>query len=150
MQFTNQVERDAYLSRVRRYGAEPGSAKEHATTFNLGIWGDRESLLRDCAEIYAGEIVRHFKSRQRVPLPSQLDLKEVIANCGAFRDAFRRWQIPVNHKFETMMAGVVECQKVPPPLRQRDYEVDDDKLMRDVINELHRTKDAWQHVAQFV
>jgi hypothetical protein len=150
MQFTTVYERDEYLDRARRQGVAPGSAREHAVSVNLGIWGDKNALFRDCAEIYAGEVIRRFKTREKVPLPMKFDLAEVIADCGAFRDAFNRWRRIPDFELDQVMSGIIESQKPPEPLNARDLYVDEDYVMERVINSLRSIKDSWTRVGHYV
>lgn len=85
--FHDETGRAGELQAIRD-GAEVelGASMMHARAVNLGIWGDRQMLTRDCAEILIGELRRAgFETPDVV---GAAPLVDVIMNCGAFVSAF--------------------------------------------------------------
>ena len=60
MVFDTEDTRDAYFLRVERdiYAVEYGSALAHASTVNLGFFGEEPDLFNDCSRIMLAEITK--------------------------------------------------------------------------------------------
>jgi hypothetical protein len=88
MQFHDSESRERYLAVCdeRPQQIPYGAAMEHARTTNLGIWGNREALFRDCAEIMAAEIRRFFGEHSGTEHVRVT--RKAVASTAAFRAAF--------------------------------------------------------------
>ncbi len=119
MQFTTSGERSRYFEEIRGGNVSRGSAQEHASTVNLGVWGDRQALADDCARIFAEEIVMYCRDTgEEYPIDVALDLVHAITMTPAFDQLFRLWRRGIDHQTETALSVLIESQSSPPALRE--------------------------------
>lgn len=80
MMFTTAQERERYFA---TNGARAGDAMAHASSTNLGVWGNKQALESDCARILQHEIRCNLRTDDELP-----EVGEILET-EAFQHAFR-------------------------------------------------------------
>lgn len=92
MAFRTPEERNYFFKKAASFPDEIsyGTALSHARGTNLGIWGDKQALYRDCAIIMAIELQRYQIERREEPTISAED----VSGSSTFREAYNAAREP--------------------------------------------------------
>lgn len=119
---------------------EFGSAEEHAGTFNLGMFGSKDELRRDCAKVFVLELIRYTDENDKDwPVSPITDAVECVLVCGSFRAAFESWRVDADFELDQAMSQVIES--APAPVKRNVPPCYAGKVLYDVVlDEMRRAQ----------
>ena len=111
MLFTNERERESFFA---EYEKNPhkccyGSALEHAASTNIGIWGDRNALMKDVARVMAIEVNRYREEngmRYKKPITT-----EEVMRCDSFVQCFNHARCETENEMEAALGSLIKGYK---------------------------------------
>lgn len=130
MLFKTSEERALYFDRLDTdQDVSPGDAEKHAKGVKLGLFADRQALVRDCARIYAMElnVYRYDELAKCCRNVATTDVAAVLGSLPEFRRLVDIWRIDPDYEEELEFARAFES--VPEPMKRkltdRDREIVD-------------------------